>query len=338
MPFDIIGLGLATLDILIRLGELPTWEHGAGCSAVGLDGGGPVGTACVAAARLGARVGFVGTAGNDQLAALKVQSLREDGVDLSRLAMRDVPENQVVVVYVNQNSGERVFSGLHCFGSEPLQVDELDRAYITSAHFLHLDGTHPEAALQAAQWMRAAGKKVSLDCAKSDGKSIWGELRELVPYADILICGSGFGRALTGHADLWRAGEAMLTLGPQIVVQTEGKDGSYTLTAEERFHTPAFDVTVVDTTGAGDVFHGAYLVGLQHNWDLRRVALFATAVSAIKCTHLGGRTGVPTFEQTLAFLHQRGYSMEESCSESITTFEHSQGENNHAIDFNWPDT
>ena len=87
MPLDIVGLGLATLDILIRLGDLPTWEHGAGCSAVGLDGGGPVGTACVAAARLGARVGYIGTAGNDQLATLKVQSLQEDGVDLSRLGM-----------------------------------------------------------------------------------------------------------------------------------------------------------------------------------------------------------------------------------------------------------
>jgi sulfofructose kinase len=307
MPFDIIGLGLATLDILIRLGDLPTWEHGAGCSAVDLDGGGPVGTACVAAARLGARVGFIGTAGNDQLAALKIQSLQADDVDLSGLAKRDEPENQVVVVYVNQVTGERVFSGLRGFGGEPLQVDEIDQAYITSATYLHLDGTYIEAAEQAAQWMHSAGKKVSLDCAKSDGRPVWGKLQELVPCSDILICGSGFGRALTGHSDLWQAGEAMVSLGPQIVVQTEGKGGSYTLTAEERFHTPAFEVEVVDTTGAGDVFHGAYLVGLLRGWDLHKVALFASAVSAIKCTSLGGRKGIPTFEHALAFLQQREY-------------------------------
>lgn len=306
MLLDIVGLGLATLDILIRLGELPTWEHGAGCSAVGLDGGGPVGTACVAAARLGARVGYVGTAGSDPLAVLKIQSLKENSVDLSCLAQREGPENQVVVVYVNQETGERVFSGLHCFGAEPLQVDELEPAYLTSATYLHLDGTHPEAALHAAQVMHAAGKRVSLDGAKCDGNSIGGDVRDLVPYTDILICGSGFGRALTGHADLWRAGEAMLTLGPQIVVQTEGKLGSYTVTTNERFYTPAFEVNVLDTTGAGDVFHGAYLVGLMHGWDLRSVAAFATAVAAIKCTYLGGRKGIPSFEQTLAFLRQRG--------------------------------
>ena len=307
MAFEIIGLGLATLDILIRMDELPTWEHGAGCSAVCLDGGGPVGTACVAAARMGANVGFVGTAGNDQLAELKVQSLKENGVDLSCLARREAPENEVVVVYVNQETGERLFSGLHCFDAQPLQVRELDEDYLTSAAYLHLDGTHPEAALQAAQWGRAAGKKVSLDCAKTDGRPVWDKLRELVPYADLLICGSGFGLSLTGHADLWQAGEAMLALGPQIVVQTEGKHGSYTITDGERFHTPAFAVDVLDTTGAGDVFHGAYLVGLLHGWDIRSAADFATAAAAIKCTRLGGRKGIPTFGQTLALLRQRGY-------------------------------
>jgi len=99
----------------------------------------------------------------------------------------------------------------------------------------------------------------------------------------------------------------MMALGPQIVVQTEGRDGSYTLTAREHFHTPAFDVEVVDTTGAGDVFHGAYLVGLLRGWDLPMVAAFATAVAAIKCTQLGGRKGIPTSDQTIAFLKKRGY-------------------------------
>lgn len=306
MALDIIGLGLSTLDILIRLGDLPTWERGAGCSAIGLDGGGPVGTACVASARLGARVGYVGTSGNDQLATLKMQSLRDYGVDLTRMVRRDQPENHVVIVYVNQDTGERVFSGLRGFDCLPLQVTELDRVYLTSASYLHLDGTYPEAAWQAAQWMHAAGKLVSLDCAKSDGKSVWGGLKELVPCADILICGSGFGRALTGKDDLWQAAETMFSLGPRVVVQTEGIDGSYTLTADERFHTPAYKVNVMDTTGAGDVFHGAYLVGLLRGWDLRTVARFASAVAAIKCTCLGGRRGIPTFEQTLAFLDDQG--------------------------------
>ena len=95
-------------------------------------------------------------------------------------------------------------------------------------------------------------------------------------------------------------------MGPSIFVQTEGEEGSYTITSDECFHTPAFSVEVVDTTGAGDVFHGAYIVGLLHGWNLQQVAQFATAASAIECTNLGGRVGIPCFDEVISFLNERG--------------------------------
>jgi sulfofructose kinase len=300
---------MSTLDVLIRLGEMPTWERGARIEGFSLDGGGPVGTACVAASRLGARTGFVGIAGNDVVAELKLQSLRENGVDTSRVAIRDRPETQVVIVYVNEDTGERIFSRLRRFGDDPLTPAELDREYLTSAAWLHLDGSHTEAAIAAAQWMHEAGKQVAIDCGKTDATSISSHLRELLRHVDVLICGQGFGRALTGHTDPWTAGEAALAFGPDIVVQTEGVGGSYSVSAEERFHTPAFEVEVLDTTGAGDVFHGAYLVGLLRGWPLETIAQFASAVAALKCTHLGGRRGIPSFEETAAFLEARGLGL-----------------------------
>jgi len=304
---DIVGLGLSTLDVLIRLKDMPTWERPGDVSAFGLDGGGPVGTACVAAARLGARVGYIGTAGNDISGELKVRFFRESGVDLSHLVFRDRPESQVIFVYVHEETGERIFSALKGFSEVPLSISDLDRDYITAAEYLHLDGFHFEAALTAARWMREAGKKVSLDCARTDGGAVGGHLRALLPYVNILICGSGFCQSLTGERDLWKAEEAVLGMGPQIAVQTEGAEGSYTLTARERFHTPAFQVEVLDTTGAGDVFHGAYLVGLLRGWDLQTAARFSAAVSAIKCRRLGGRRGIPTFEEAMSFLGERGF-------------------------------
>jgi len=307
---QIVGLGMACLDVLVRLKEMPTWERGARLSALRFDGGGPVGTACVAAARLGARVGFIGAAGSDQNAELKLRSFRQAGVDLSRLVVRDGPENQVVLVCVDEETGERVFSGLGAFGADPLRAEDLDRGYITQADYLHLDGSHPEAALQAARWMREAGKPVMLDGSKTDARELPPRMVELVEHVDILVAGSGFVPALTGETDLWAAGRAALAHGPRIVVQTEGADGSYTVTPDDQFHTPIFPVEVVDTTGAGDVFHGAYLVGLLKGWDLRRVATFATAVSAIECTRLGGRVGIPTYDEVIAFLRQRGVEIE----------------------------
>jgi len=301
MELQVVGLGLTTIDIVIRLEKMPTWEGHSSLSELKLGGGGPVGTALVAAARLGLKTGYVGTCGNDEIAGLKLHYLECDGVDTSRVVQRPYPESQVVLVYVHETTGERVFSAAWEWHGNPLKPVELDRQYITSADILHLDHTHPEAALQAARWMHAAGKKVMLDAYSAPDDQI----KDLVRVTDILICGDNFGPDLASKADIREAGEALLALGPQVVVQTAGAGGSYTTTRDEHFHTPAFPVDAVDTTGAGDVFHGAYLVGLVKGWDPHRTALFASAVAAIKCTRLGGRQGIPFFAEVMAFLAER---------------------------------
>jgi sugar/nucleoside kinase (ribokinase family) len=163
---------------------------------------------------------------------------------------------------------------------------------------------HPEAALQAARWMHEAGKTVVLDAATTK-REIPESKRALVAETDVLICGSGFGAMLTGHKDPWQAGRAILDLGPSIVVQTEGVEGSFTVTRDDEFHTSAYEVDAVDTTGAGDVFHGAYLAGLVSGWDLRRTADFSSAVAAIHCTVPGNRRGIPTMQEVEAFRQGR---------------------------------
>lgn len=302
---QVVGLGMCTFDVLMRSVALPTWEHGTRLNAFGFDGGGPAGTAMVAAARLGARVGFIGTAGNDAPAEFKMRSMVDCGIDLSRMIYRDLPDDQIVIVNIHEETGERVFSGVQRANGNLIQPSELDRDYITSADVLHLDGFHNAAAIRAAQWMKTAGKTVVLDGHRTDGP-VGEHLRALIPYVDVLISGSGFARALTGLGDIWEAGAAVLAMGPRIFVQTEGEEGSYTITADARFHTPAFAVDVIDTTGAGDVFHGAYIVGMLHGWDARRTARFATAVSALKCGKLGGRAGIPSLGAAMAFLRERG--------------------------------
>jgi len=304
----VIGLGMAVLDILIRLKDMPTWEQGASLSAVAVEGGGPVATAMVAVSRLGVSAGFVGTYGNNRLAEIKLQTLVENDLDISHIVQLPCPENQIVLVSVHEETGERLFSGLRTFRGNQLSAEQIDRDYITSAEYLHLDGCHSGAALQAAQWMHEAGKKVVLDGSATDSP-VPPHMQALVKASDILICGSGFGPSLTGLKDPWEIGEAIIEMGPNIVVQTEGKDGSFTVTRKERFHIPSFDVDVIDTTGAGDVFHGAYIVGQLQGWDPRHTAQFATAVSAIKCTKLSGRAGIPSFDATLAFLRDHGIEM-----------------------------
>lgn len=303
---DIVGLGMSTLDVLMRMGDMPTWDGPCGITDFGLDGGGPVGTACVAAARLGARVGYVGTVGDDLVGELKTRFMSDHGVDLSRIVHVEGPESQVVGVYVHEQTGERVFSALKRFRTTHLPVEALDRSYIASAQFLHLDGFYHDCAVQAAQWVHEAGGRVCMDCRRTEERTVPTETLELLSHVDILVCGSGFCHALTGEENIWAAGPAAFAFGPQIVVETQGEAGSFSFSGDQSFHTPAFEVEVLDTTGAGDVFHGAYLVGLLHGWDLQLTSQFSTAASALKCSKLGGRRGIPRFDETIAFLAQRG--------------------------------
>jgi sugar/nucleoside kinase (ribokinase family) len=306
-PIQIVGLGLACLDILVRAKHLPTWDSGTRLNRIAVEGGGPVATGLVAAQRLGISTGFIGTYGSDRLGEIKRQTLVEEGVDVRKMIRRSNPENQVVLVVVNEETGERLFSGVE-IASKDIQPSELDDTYLLQADYLHLDGSHNDAAHLAAQKMKEAGKKVLLDGSATKGPISPG-MRNLVSRADFLICGTGFGPALTGENDIREAGKAMLSMGPEIVIQTEGHEGSYTTTANHQFHIPAFDVTVVDTTGAGDVFHGAFLVGHLKGWDLRSIVLFCTAVAGIKCTQLSGRRGIPTFGEAIGFLSQRGIQL-----------------------------
>jgi ribokinase len=306
---DIVGLGMSTLDVLMRMGEMPTWDAPRGIADFGLDGGGPVGTACVAAARLGARVGYVGTVGDDLVGELKTRFMSDYGVDLSRLVPVEGPESQVVGVYVHEETGERVFSVLNRFRTTKLSPEALDREYITSAQFLHLDGFYHDCALQAARWTHEAGGRVCMDCRRTDDDAVPEATMELLAHVDILISGVGFCRALTGEEDIWKAGPRALRYGPRVVVETQGEAGSFSFSGDEAFHVPAFQVEVLDTTGAGDVFHGAYLVGQLQGWDLRLTAQFAAAAAALKCSKLGGRRGIPNFAETIEFLRARGIAV-----------------------------
>ena len=298
---DVVGLGLAIVDVVLRVDRMPAWEDPRGLLDFTLADGGPAGTACFVASTFGLRTGFVDTVGDDDLGAHRRRSLERAGVDTSRLVPREGAEDHVVVVYVDAATGERVFSFRRGFLSRPVTVDDLDREYIESARILHLDGSHGAAALTAARWMKESGGTVVLDAAATSHE-VLEPARALVAETDVLICGSGFAPMLTGEDDVWRAGRAALDLGPRVVVQTEGARGSYTVSSDAEFHTPAFDVDVVDTTGAGDTFHGAYLVGLARGWALERCASFSSAVAALHCTVLGNRKGIPSMDQVEALM------------------------------------
>ena len=295
---DVVGLGLCTLDDLGLVPHLPRLDEGVPLLDVSRQGGGPVAQALVTLARLGAAAGFVGRVGEDDVGHRIRADMAAEGVDLSRMQVVPGATSARCIILIDQPSGKRsICASRGTAGDVP--VAGLDLAYLCSGRVLHLDGHSREAALVAARAARAAGVTVCLDAGYPDPG-----LADLVALTDVLIAGERFAAAV--DTDERRAAARLLAAGPRIVVITRGERGSVTRTADAAFCTPAFRVPVVDTTGAGDVFHGAYLFGLLQGWELDAVAEFASATAALKCTKLGGRAGIPRRTEVVDFLRERG--------------------------------
>lgn len=296
---DVVGLGYSAYDILAITPYLPEFDDVRMTHLAELvrDGGGPVGTALAALARLGAQTGYVGVLGDDReghwLRALFVQ----EGVNVERLRLSATVGTNVCLILVDQVTARRAILCRPRVASTDLTLDEADRAHIQSAQVLHLDGQFLPAAIQAARWARAAGVKVCLD-----GNHPRPGLDELLPLVDWLVVAESFPAAYTGLRETEEAAQALLIFGAEVLVVTLGERGcrvwvqasAGTPPPIEGTSVAGFRVDAVDTTGAGDAFHGGFIYGMLQGWDPQRAAVFANAVAAINCQTLGGRRGLPT--------------------------------------------
>ena len=301
---SLIGLGMSTLDVLVSSEALPRWEGCVPLDDLSLDGGGMAANTLVAFSKLGGRSGLVGVCGNDHLADLKLGLLEKAGVDIRLVVRLAEDEPAMTLVFVQTSSGERTFASTGRMRKRPLAVEELDRAAITSADGLFLDGFHSQAALAAAGWMREAGKPVFLDAGRSENADDL-TVRSLIPLSTVLFGGAGFGAAYSGANELLDAGKFILSQGRAVYVETLGEQGSWTFSSETIIQNDAFAVNAVDTTGAGDVFHGAFLLAWMQGRSLLDAGRFASAAAAIKCMRRGAQAGCPTNHEVMSFLAER---------------------------------
>ncbi len=299
--YDVLGLGLATLDILAQTPRLPKSNDCFPITALEMQGGGPVATALVALARLGADCLYLGSLAADDTARQIVTQLGGYGIDCTHCPQRNAGVSSASVILVEQSNGQRAIL-FQKSTADDLLPSEIPSDLIKKARALHLDGFFTPAAIHAAQIARKNSVLVSLDGGA--GELMWDELAQLLPLVDVLVVAKKFALATTGKYSILEAGAELLQkYKNQQVVITDGEHGSWYWDQHTHFHQAAFPVTVVDTTGAGDTFHGAYLFAcLQKKWTPQYRLKFASAVAAIKCTQLGGRKGIPTLSETLMFL------------------------------------
>jgi len=294
----VVGVGLAVLDHLLLWRDTSEPVAGNRVVEVDMQGGGMVGTALVAVARLGGAGEFWGTVGCDWVGEQILAGLRREGVDVRRVRRVEGRPSPRVIVCVDAPTGERHF--LHFTGVLEHPGPLAPAKALAGAGCLLVDHTQKQAELAAAGEARRLGVPVVGDLSRIDEAS-----EGILSLLDCAIVSESCGGALADGGDLRTACERIRSMGPARVVITLGARGLVYLDGERFGEMPAFTVDVVDTTGAGDVFHGAFCLALTEGMAFEERLRFASATAAIKCTRLGGRAGIPGREDVLAFLRER---------------------------------
>ncbi len=294
MQFDVMGLGVSTLDVLSLVEAFPSGDGVQRAAAVAVQGGGPVSTAIVTAAALGARTAMIDCLGDDWRATAIMDAYRQSGVATEYLQVVPGRTSSIATILVRQSDGARAIA--YCPGTTPeLSATDVPAEAIASARILHINGRHPEACRRACEIARQAGVKVSFDGGAHRYRP---EIRPLVALTDIGIVALDFARQYTGRTDVSAAALALLAEGMALVVITDGVRGSWIYPRDgEPFHQPAFpQADLVDTTGCGDTYHGAFLFGLTRDLPLTECARLASKVASENCRFLGGRGVLATLK------------------------------------------
>ena len=302
---EIVAVGHLCMDKLHICERMPQDNTSAHILSYTQQPGGTACQAAVAACRLGATAGYLSPLGDDEVGRSLYEGCVEEGLDMSLCRVDPGVVTHFTNVIVNAQRNTRTFLSYHGKFA-PINFGEAERDYISHAKILHLDNTRNDNALAAARIAKEHHVLVSLDGSSTDPdiRRNW----ELAELADVVIAGEKFPWKLTGIEDR-RA--AMLEVGKRlhakIFLMTVGGSGCILYSNGTLIDYPAYKIAPVDTTGAGDAFHGAFLFGLLHGFDLDYNIRFSSAVGALSCMAVGGRAGLPDHAQTLRFMQEHPF-------------------------------
>jgi len=293
----ITGIGYCGMDYLCRVPYVPHDDKVELIESL-IQGGGPCATAIVAAARLGADAAFCGAVGDDARGEQILRGFDDENVDTRNVKVRRGAESPAGFCWIDQTSGKRSIAWTR--GTvKPLGPREINPALIARSHVLHLDGHQTRAALAAAKLARAHGVVVSIDAG-----TLVPDIEKLLAQCDLIIASEKFAARYTGEATPRSALKKLFADSCRFAAVTLGRKGSVGFDGKRFFTCPPFDVTVVDTTGAGDVYHGAFAFAYATGRPWTECMRFATVVAALKCTRFGGRTGIPSLKTTQSFMRK----------------------------------
>ncbi len=290
--FDVVGVGLNATDTMILIPHFPAYGGKVPFLQELPSPGGQVASAMVCCARLGLRTKYIGTIGDDERGRIQWESLQGSGVNLDHVQRRENCPNQSAYILIDQTTGERTvfWSRPDCLRIDP---DEITEEQITCAALLHIDGHDTPAVARAAQIARAHGIPVTVDV-----DTIYKGFELVLPNVDYLITSSEFPERWTGEADPFQAlTQLQETFGMKVAAMTMGAHGALARQNGRFVYSPAFVVNCLDTTGAGDIFHGAFCYSVVRGFPMAETLEFSNAMAALNCTALGARGRIATEDE-----------------------------------------
>lgn len=295
--FDVVGIGLNATDTLLLVSRFPAYAGKEPFDEEMLSPGGQVASAMVACARLGLRVKYIGTVGDDERGRIQMESLRSSGINLDHVQVRKNTANQSAYIVIDRGTGERTVFWRRPDGLR-LDPSEITPAMIECARLLHIDGHDTDAVGKAARIARDRGIPVTVDV-----DTIYHGFDKVLPFVDYLVTSSEFPVRWTNEQDPFRALEMIQEeYRMRVAAMTLGAHGCLAR-CDGRFHySPAYVVNCVDTTGAGDVFHGAFCYAVLRGMPMEEILDFSNALAALNCTALGARGGIAGVEEARALM------------------------------------
>lgn len=300
MPeFDVAGVGLNATDTLIVLSHFPAYAGKVAFEREILSPGGQVASALVTCAKLGLRVKYIGTVGDDERGRIQLESLRESGINLDDVEVRKNCPNQTAYILIDRTTGERtvLWKRNDCLRLDPSTITT---EKITSARLLHIDAHDTLAVARAAEIAHQHHIPVTLDV-----DTIYHGFDRVLPNVDYMVASSEFPVQWTNERDPFRALEMIQEeYHLPVAAMTLGALGAMARIHGRFIYSPAFVVNCADTTGAGDVFHGAFCYAVLQNMPMRETLEFSNAMAALNCTALGARGGISTIEEVRALMQR----------------------------------
>ncbi len=283
---DVTGVGLNATDTIIRLPCFPAPDSKMEYLSAEIHAGGQVASALVACQYWGLQTRYVGKVGGDSAADFQRKQLEAAGVEAHLLTVPGCA-SQNAFILVDQQTGERTI-----LWSRPaaltLQPEEIQKEWVVNTRALLVDGHDTAAAAAAAAWAREAGIPVVADV-----DNLYPGIEKLLTTVDYLVASRDFPSRLTGETEIFAALRSIREKHHcRVVGATLGRHGAIAWDGGRLYYAAGFQVEAMDTTGAGDIFHGAFVYGLLRAWPLQQILEFSCAAAALNCTAIGARGGI----------------------------------------------